>query len=292
MVEDARRLGAVDFDISGGDPLTLGKNFVVETIRCAAGRGMTASLSTNAQNLSMKYLEELGAVGLQKIKLSLYGVTADTHDDFTRVPGSFEKLINGITLCGQAGMEVWVNCVVTPANVEELRTLASVLGPLEVDLVQLTSVVPCGRGEHADSLRFSEDGLERAIRMLEGCLDDLEYAFTITLFPDPHMLPFEGRHCDYFHERLVVAPDGNVIPCCLLPARLQHSLGNAREGLAEVCTERRIQRDPVFHWLARGHEAMRRTLAYEGVSHNLCAVCIDMLSRLNEGGNKGHPASG
>jgi len=281
MLHQAKDFGAVFFDVSGGDPLKVEKPFVLETIRHAVRNGLSPSISTNAEKLSAEYVEDMSSAGLKKIKFSLYGVTPETHDDFTRVRGSFERVIKGIRLSKRAGLEVWVNAVVTPGNLKELQNLTSLIELRGVDLVQLTSIVPCGRGKDASSLRFSEDGLERAIETLQDCLSDMNYAFTITLFPDPHRPPFDERYCDYFDDRLVVDPRGNIIPCCLLPRDLQHHLGNVREGLSEVCSDQRIQEDWVFSWLAKGHEEMRRELSYGRVSHNLCATCIDMFYRLH-----------
>lgn len=281
MLYQAKDFGAVFFDISGGDPLKLEKEFVLETIRLAVRSGLSPSISTNGENLSSEYVEDMTSVGLEKIKFSLYGVIPETHDDFTRVRGSFERVIKGIKLSKHAGIEVWVNSVITPRNLQEFQGLPSLLEPWNVDLVQLTSIVPCGRGEVAYDYQFSEDELERAIEILEDFLSEMNYAFTTTLFPDPHRPPFDERHCDYFHDRLVVDPRGNIIPCCLLPSDLQHHLGNVREGLSEACSDQRIQENWVFSWLAKGHEEMRRELNYGRVSHNLCETCIDMLYRLH-----------
>jgi MoaA/NifB/PqqE/SkfB family radical SAM enzyme len=290
MLDDAKKHGAAYFDISGGDPLILDKFVVLETVKYSSKMGLSTSISTNASNLSAEYMEELAAAGLEKIKFSLYGGIAETHDDFTRTPGSFERVIDGIRISRAAGIEVWVNAVVTPDNMDEIQGLSPLLEPLDVDLVQLTSIVPCGRGETVSGYRFSEDELGNAIKALESGLSDLEHAFTITLFPDPRNPPFAGRFCDYFDERLVVDPDGSIVPCCLLPAELQHRLGNISEGIAEVCSDFRIGEDAVFYWLAQGHQAMRRELGYEDVSHNLCATCIDMLSLLSEADKRGSPS--
>ncbi len=281
MLEQARALGTVFFDISGGDPLIVEREFILETLRLASAKDLSACISTNGTNLTKDYLEEMVSVGLQKLKFSLYGATSRTHDHFTRVPGSFEHVMRAVELSKRAGVEVWVNCVVIPGNLDEFQRLASLLDPLDVDLVQLSSIVPCGRGKRADSYQFSEAGFKNAIRTLENSLSSLRHAFTITLYPNPETPPFAGRHCDYFYDRLVVDPQGNVIPCCLLPDDLQHRLGNIREGLSKVCSDQRVREDPVFYWLDQGHDKMRQALGYEKVSHNLCAVCIDMLYRLS-----------
>lgn len=280
MADEAAELGTVYFDISGGDPLTLEKKFVLRTVGYSCKKGLSACISTNAQQLSAQYAEELADVGLHKLKFSLYGATPQTHDDFTGVPGSFERVVRGIHFSKRAGIEVWVNSVVTPKNLDEFQDLPSLLGPREVDLVQLSSIVPSGRGGLASDYTFSEDGLERAVEILDDRLSGLNHAFTITLFPDPDKPAFGNRYCDYFYDRLTVDHNGNVIPCCLLPENLKRRLGNVRDGLADVYCADRIRQDPLFYWLGKGHEEMRRKLGYKRTSHNLCSVCIDMLSLL------------
>ncbi|GAB4329878.1 MAG: hypothetical protein Kow0099_00030 [Candidatus Abyssubacteria bacterium] len=281
LLDQVVDLGTVYFDISGGDPLLLERKFLLEIIRHASQKGLSTCISTNGQKLDEDYTKQLRDAGLQKLKLSLHGSTAETHDSFTGVPGSFERVLNGIALSGHARIEVWVNAVVTPLNLAEFRRLPTLLASHEVDLLQLSSIVPTGRGTRARKFIFAEDGLERAIRMLAENLSDLNHAFTITLYPDPKHPPFGDRHCDYFHDRLVIDHDGNVLPCCLLPRELKHTLGNVTEGLATACSARRIERDAVFSWLSQGHAALRKKLKYQKISHNLCSTCIDMLYQIS-----------
>lgn len=284
MVDQAAGLGTVYFDISGGDPLILERQFLLDVIQYASRKGLSACVSTNGRELDKDYAEQLSKAGLQKLKLSFYGSVPETHDGFTTVSGSFESVLSGIRSSKQAGIEVWVNAVVTPLNLAEFQELPALLGPLDVDLVQLSSVVPTGRGMRLSDLVFSEDELGRAIMVLQDKLSGLNCVFTITLFPDPTDPPFDGRHCDYFYDRLVVDHNGDVIPCCLLPENLKHRLGNIREGLSEVYSAGRIVDDTIFSWLGRGHRAMRRKLRYGRMSHNLCSTCIDMLYQITNMG--------
>ena len=82
-------------------------------------------------------------------------------------------------------------------------------------------------------------------------------------------------------ERIVVDPEGDVLPCCLLPEDLKRPLGNIREdGLAEICSPQRLRLDPTAHWLLKGHKALREELAYEERSHCLCCTCTEMLRQV------------
>jgi len=50
---------------------------------------------------------------------------------------------------------------------KEIENLLSFLDSSGVDIVQLSSIVPTGRGMFASSCRFSEKGLEEAIERLK-----------------------------------------------------------------------------------------------------------------------------
>jgi len=113
-------------------------------------------------------------------------------------------------------------------------------------------------------------------------LPGLNYVFTIALFPYREDYPFPGRFCDYFVDRLVINPNGDIIPCCLLPQQLQQRLGNIKNNsLLKIYSSKNIKEGSVFDWLNKGHEEMRRQLGYNETSHNLCSICIDMLNCLS-----------
>lgn len=286
MVDQAIGFGMEIFEISGGEPLILAKPLLLEALRYLSRRGMLTTLSTNAYRLDKEYASELAGAGLDKIKFSLYGANPQTHDEFTGAIGSFDRVIRGIETSKEEGMEVTVHFLITPKNLKELPALPSLLRPRDVDAVQLGSIVPSGRGRTAEGYVFTGEGLEEVTGTLKKSFSHLlyrNYFFTNTLFPDSGMFPLDGRYCDYFTDRLVIDPKGNIIPCCILPENLRSRLGNIREeGLSEIYSAQRIWKEPIFYWLYQGHKAMRRRLGYDKVSHNLCSLCINILSRLKE----------
>lgn len=283
---------AVDYrmdllEISGGEPLTRGKELLLEGLKHASEEGLLTSLNTNAYNLSREYASKLAEVGLDRAKLSLYGVSPGSHDEFTRVTGSFHRVIHGIKALKRAGLEVWVHYIVTPKNIRETEVLPSLLDPLQVDVVQFGSVIPSGRGVNAENYVFEEEELTDITHMLENCFSDAfssgQYSFTTSLYPPSQEGPFEERFCDYFARTLVVDPVGDVIPCCILPRRLKSKLGTVKEeSFHEVFSFQRIMSDPVHYWLWKGHKAMREKLGIERRRTNLCSLCIDMLNKLQD----------
>jgi MoaA/NifB/PqqE/SkfB family radical SAM enzyme len=299
VLDDAKTLGATDFEMSGGDPLLLDRKFILKSVDYAASKNIKPAICTTGFALSQEkgYAQELADAGLEKIKLSLHGTTPGTHDAFTKFKGSHENVRKAIEYSKNAGIKVWVNAIITPQNIDEIEKLSLFLNPSGVDMVQLSSIISTGRGMFANRFRFTEKGLKEAVERLKAGIpglredipdaeyhDDLpglNYIFTIALFPYRDDYPFAGRFCDYFVDRLAINSDGDVIPCCLLPQRLQQRLGNIKkDSLLKIYAGKNIEEGSVFDWLNKGHQKMRRQLGYDGSSHNLCNICGDMLNRL------------
>jgi MoaA/NifB/PqqE/SkfB family radical SAM enzyme len=282
MLEQASELGVGYFDISGGEPLALPEKFILNVITYASEIGLGVSISTNGYWLdSSKLAIRLRNAGLGRVKLSLYGTAPDTHDGFTGVPGSFYRLLRALGLSKEVGFETWVNAVVTPANLAEIRLLPALLKPYQPDLVQVSSLVPSGRGEEATAYKFSVLDLPSVVGRLQNATKGLRCAFTITLFSHPEQYPYGNRYCDYLVERIVVEPNGDLVPCCLLPRSMRSVLGNVTQNdLRDILSIEQIDEHSISRWLYRGHKAMNERLGNFLNSPNLCANCIDMLYRL------------
>ncbi len=284
VLDQAAEFGMESFEVSGGEPTLLGGRFLFEIFSYASELGLRTTLCTNGWNLNSRCATKLARSGLWRVKFSLYGTRAETHDLFTGVPGSFGRVVQGIREAKNTGIEVWVHCVVTPLNLQEMLCIDSFLTPLAVDIVQLGSVVPVGRARTLRGYMFSKRALGKVVNSFEQQLSDLlyrRYFFTISMYPIASAYPFEGRYCSYLTDRLVVYPNGDVVACCILPPDLKGAIGNLRvDTLQEICSSKRIESDLASSWLYKGHEAIRKKLKYREVSHNLCSLCIDMFGLL------------
>jgi hypothetical protein len=160
----------------------------------------------------------------------------------------------------------------------------SLLEPYAVDTIQLSSIVPSGRGKGAQDYVFNDRELREVIERLDELLPKSRrqsVSYTISLWTDPEIYLFGDRYCDYLRDRLVVDPSGQVIPCCILPSSLRSQAGSiVNEGLDCILSSQRLVENPAFYWLGKGHRAMRERLESDEVSNNLCSTCMKMLSTL------------
>lgn len=273
LVDWASEAGAKWLEISGGEPLTLGDT-LFELLAYAHDTRLYVSLLSNGCMIDEPKGKRLRSTGVERIGISLYGATPATHDDFTQTPGSFSKAVTGLHAVADAGLEVVVNVVVTPKNVDELHLLPSRL--TGIDLYTFGSVVPSGRGATLVKYAFTEEGYRRAIEQLECAFTGVPYLFLSSLSPTPST-DLE-RYCVRPRVETTVNHEGHRVPCCLLPRKMQYPIGNVKDRNFHELTDD----DLVYYWLERGHKALREHLQSSEGSHNLCKNCITMLDAVTQ----------
>lgn len=106
--------------VSGGEPTTW-KRLPELVERAARQHGMRVVLQTNAVGLSSsRMLGRLTGAGLASVAISLHAADAGLSDEMTRAPGTFERTVQGIAACRQAGLPVALTCVVERRNLPSL----------------------------------------------------------------------------------------------------------------------------------------------------------------------------
>jgi radical SAM protein with 4Fe4S-binding SPASM domain len=107
--------------LSGGEPL-LRPDFP-ELFITARELGMIVSLFTNGSMLTPKMVDLLAGYGLYGLEISLYGATRETYEKVTRIPGSFERCIQGIALAQERGLRLNLKSVLLTINIHELEQM-------------------------------------------------------------------------------------------------------------------------------------------------------------------------
>ena len=129
---------------SGGEPL-MREDFwdlVEHTRKC----GLPAALSTNGTLITSRVAQRLRDTGIGYAGISLDGATAATHDAFRRAPGSFDRSVQALRNCIDAGLRCGVRFTVTKKNHSELGDLIALARMLGVHRFCVYWLVPSGRG--------------------------------------------------------------------------------------------------------------------------------------------------
>ena len=240
--------------ITGGEPFV--RSDAVDFIAHVKSRGLRCGVNTNGMFLA-RDAAALVDVGLDNVMVSLDG-PADVHDKIRGVPGSWERVYEGLRVLlerrAEAGTRkpyVKVTTTITEDNYGRLAETAALL--LELPLDELTfqhvwftapSIAAAQRhqfkrffGQDTTYLRgfvydpsgIDLDRLEDEIKRIKGS----DYPFPVNFYPSltrdelrPYYVeparPFR-RRCFSRWLRVDIMPDGAVTPCLGL------EVGNVRE---------------------------------------------------------------
>lgn len=149
LIDEIAAMRPKSFVITGGDPLKRDDTF--EMIRHAKGRGLQPSIAPSATpRLTEEAIEYMKAYGLSRMAVSLDASSAALHDDFRRVPGSFDITLRAIRAAKRVGITVQVNTTVTRRTIADLPRLVETLQDLGIVMWSVASFVPTGLAKRAD----------------------------------------------------------------------------------------------------------------------------------------------
>ena len=149
LIDQVGRMAPKVFVITGGDPLK--REDTYEMIRYARSKGLEPSLTPSATPLlTEEAVEKMKAHGLGRMAVSLDASCAELHDDFRRVPGSFDITLRAIRAAKRLDIPVQVNTTVSKRTIADLPRMVEVLQELGIVMWSVFFLVPTGRAKNAD----------------------------------------------------------------------------------------------------------------------------------------------
>jgi radical SAM protein len=138
---------------TGGDPMM--RRDLFELIAHAAQKGLRCSLTPTATALpTRERLEMARQAGIRRIALSLDAPTAEVHDAFRQVPGSWERTMNILRAAQQAGLSAQVNTTVSTYNLHLLQDMPPFIQEVEAVQWSVFFLVPTGRARMRADIRL------------------------------------------------------------------------------------------------------------------------------------------
>ncbi len=194
--------------LSGGEP-TLHPEFrAIVEVTC----GLDASfvLLTNA-----RWQDPDGLVGLLRstpqckgLVVSLHGATADTHEAFTQVKGSFAETVNNIKGAVAAGLAVATSTIITQVNYSQIDDIVAFSAELGAERAVFARYLPV----RSNALTPTGNQLRKAINAVEAqCEAGARAEFSVCI---PQCFAFSSSvGCLSGVTYCVIDPWGNVRPC-------------------------------------------------------------------------------
>jgi AdoMet-dependent heme synthase len=146
LIDQIADIGAKVLVVTGGDPLMRDDCF--RFIGHARGRGLQVGFSPSATGrLTRVALARARDAGTHRLHLSLDGATAETHDSFRGVTGSYQRTLRGMADARGIGLPLQVGTTVSRLNVHELQRIPALLADAGAVMWSVFFLVPTGRAQ-------------------------------------------------------------------------------------------------------------------------------------------------
>ena len=199
LIDQIAELHPKVFVLTGGDPLKRDDTYAL--IQYARVKGLEPSLTPSATPLlTEEAVTKMKKHGLGRMAVSLDASCAELHDDFRRVPGSFDITLRAIRQAAREEIPVQVNTTVTRRTVGDLPRMVALLEGLGIAMWSVFFAVPTGRAKVADLITA----------------DEVEELFGF-LFETSKRVPFAIRTTEAMHYRRYVLQHGGAMPLGIQP---------------------------------------------------------------------------
>lgn len=237
-------LGVTSIAFSGGEP-SIHPN-ILEFIEHATDRGMYVSMATNGfKTANMKRAKEFADAGLQFVQISLDGMNPKTHDEFRRVPNSWQHAVDSIKNFNELGIFTEVSTTVTQNNYDEIDDMCDFMRELGVDWYMLYNFIPTGCGQEVKNLDLTPEQRFELLKKIyvENKKGDMQVLSTAPQFADiatsiqsedDNMVPTHFFNPEYTNPAMKelanfvggcgagrfymsIEPNGDMFPCVFFP---------------------------------------------------------------------------
>jgi radical SAM protein len=155
LIDQIAALKVPVFVLTGGDPIKRPDLF--ELIGHAHSAGVRVSLTPSATPLLTRdIVVRLKEAGLARLAVSMDGASAETHDAFRGMSGSFARTLDAVRWANEIGLPVQINTTFSRRNIAEIDAVVALIESLNITLWSVFFLVPTGRGKLDDLLNANE----------------------------------------------------------------------------------------------------------------------------------------
>ncbi|RPI40592.1 MAG: radical SAM protein [Methanoregulaceae archaeon] len=214
--------------LSGGEPLLRKDIFAVA--RYGTEQGLRMVMGTSGYLIDQETAIKLKDAGIKAVAISLDSKDPTVHDSFRGLEGVWERAVQAIGYCRDAGIAVQINMSVMRSAISEVEDLIGLGTSLGVRDYQLFFPIPTGRARQIEPRSAAE--YEDLIRQILIRYRNSDLNIRPTCAPQFRRIadslgitnPVWGRGCLAGITYCRIFANGDVTPCPYLPV----SAGNVR----------------------------------------------------------------
>ena len=224
LLDQLAAAGVFFLNVSGGEIFMRPDLFTI--IEHARKLQFSVKLKTNGVMIREAKARRIAALGVEAVQISLYSHDAATHDEITKLPGSFKRTIEGARLLRDAGVKVIFANVLMQQNADHYKQVQALAAEMGIRYEVDATITPMMDGDRG-IVALNMDGGRLAAIMHDTTLlgDQAERLLAAPSGPTPLDEAYKTLPCSAGHTACYVSPYGDVFPCVQFPFKV----GNVRE---------------------------------------------------------------
>jgi radical SAM protein with 4Fe4S-binding SPASM domain len=163
VLDDLATFGVPSVLFSGGEPLM--RHDLFELLGYAGQKGLRTVISTNGTLITSSAAAEIKRLGVSYVGISLDGI-GEINDKFRGVQGAFDRTVEGIRNCQDAGIRVGLRLTLTKRNIQDLPNWFDFFDAKGIERACFYHFVPSGRGSAMSSEDLNNVQSRQAIEMI------------------------------------------------------------------------------------------------------------------------------
>lgn len=237
-IDDSIKLGAFQFNITGGEPL-LHVDECIELIKYIRGKGRYVHLCTNSILMTPEIMKRLQKARLNSIEMGLDSADEKTHNgNRNEKKDGYKQIMRTIKLAKKAGIKtIILNTIIIHKKIKNHDMLALMnLAKEKGVILQITP--PCVTGAWKNKLDILLNKEER-----------LYLRWLLAKYPHGRMDTYSsyfGIRCPAAREKIGIHPYGDITSCPLI----QLIYGNIKNEELSKIREKMLE-NPYYHVVSR-----------------------------------------
>ncbi len=246
--KEMQQAGVLFLLLTGGEPL-LHPEFK-EIYLGLKQMGFILTINTNGTLIDEEWAQFFGKNKPRRINVSVYGSDDRAYAELCHYPGGFERVINGIRMLKECGVDVKIAGSLTEKNRDDMIKLQeigeSLSAPVNIDSYMMTATRERDREFNQESRLSPEKAAETSIVLLQNRLGEEEFKnyvqYTLDQIDNGKETPEVGsRHmtCMAGSCSFTINWQGEVRPCVMLSepslSVFEHGFINCWNQIVEGC---------------------------------------------------------
>jgi len=202
VISELKDEGTLGVVLTGGE-VTAWKH-IKELITYIRSMRMAFVFKTNGHLIDQEWVDFLVESRCHEVHISLYGSDRESNDYVTQRKGSYDRIVNAIRSCAEAGLKVRISSSLTEKTFPHYQKIIDLAKELEVGLNIDPMLSPSA------SVKINT----KAIRINQQQIRHFCDGLGDTLAPEFQTLRAPGAPvCSAARSNCSIAPNGNVYPC-------------------------------------------------------------------------------